>query len=228
MMVAVLAGGLAIAEKASGLEGVVLNQVDQPTEGVYVMASGVGLNGGDRTKVDGSFHLKAAGKYILVHHRDYNPRIFSTETLKEPIRIQLEPADGSVRRLPSCLGRGWVGGDLKVKPVRGLKLDGPVHGEHDSHWYFRFGTETLHIVESPHWYAGLPLERTLDSARNLEVHGLLIDQYIGLDLSWSTAEGRRGRWIEGALFTFLEYDEATPQAATRFDELLKSVCWQFP
>ncbi len=136
---------------------------------------------------------------------------------------------GAIRKLTVCRdlrghARGWIGSGLRVKPPNG-SYKGPVHGEHDAHWYIRSGRSTLHIVDGYAWHSGLPLESLLTSSVSLETRGWEFGQIVGLDLAGQTADGRRWRWFGAPISEAISYESATAVEAAEFDRIIDTVCF---
>lgn len=220
---------LAAQQTGGQLCGTVVGESGTGVKDALVVASGTGFQGWATTNVDGSFCVQRAGAFISARHAGFNPIVKPTSALGNQIRIHLARADGAVKTLPSCQslpaeGRGWIGGGLRVKPPRG-RYKGPVHGEHDTHWYVRFGKQTLHIVDGYAWHAGLPLESLLSASKCIEVRGWEFGDIIGLDLAGQLSDGRRWRWFGAPLADAVSYESAAPEEAEYFDRVLDSICF---
>jgi len=194
------------------------------------VASGVGFNGWASTGADGSFHLKAVGTFITVRHTGLKARLLRTSELTEPMRIELESAGEDSRTMPACnppsgAGKRWIGGGLKVNPGRS-PFEGPVYGEHDSHWYVKVGDDTLHIVDGYAWHSGLPPEERLASSKNTLVRSWEFNAIVGLDLSGRTKDGKRWRWVGAPLADAIEYTDAADESADYFDTVIGSACFE--
>ena len=124
----------------------------------------------------------------------------------------------------SGLGGKWIGGGLKVNPGR-TRFKGPVNGEHDSHWYLKFGKDTLHIVDGYAWHAGLPLEQRLAGSENTSIRSWEFEELVGLDLSGNTKDGKWWRWIGAPLSDAIEYSDVTHESAAYFDKIIESICF---
>jgi hypothetical protein len=213
-----------------GLDGRVIDENGAGVAGALVVASGAGFDGWTSTGPDGYFHLKAAGRFISVRHAGLAARLLRTSELTEPVRIALESAGESVRKMPSCdsspgVHGKWIGGGLRVNPgPRSYK--GPVNGEHDSHWYLKAGQDTLHIVHGYAWHSGLPLEEQLASSQNISVGSWEIDNIVGLDLSGTGKDGKRWRWLGAPTADAIEYTDAAQEAANYFDRIIESACFE--
>jgi hypothetical protein len=212
------------------LSGRVVDPAGQPIAEAVVISSGVGFQGWATSIPDGTFQLPATGAYVSVRHPKLKTRLIATRELGQPALVQLDPAaEADFLRVPQCSGgsdasRSWVGPGLRIRrPRRGVK--GPVHGEHDEHWYIGFGRETLHLVNGAFWHAGLPSERTLLDSPSISVRSWRSGPLVGLDLSGSTADGKRWCWLGAQMGSAIEYSDASPEAAAYFDRLLKTVCY---
>jgi hypothetical protein len=213
-----------------GLDGHVVDEGGGGIEAALIVASGAGFNGWAISNADGSFHLSAVGAFVSVRQIGFKPLIVSTTDLTEPVRIHLTEADATTWKVPSCAslpggGRGWVGGGLRVNAGR-QRYEGPVYGEHDSHWYFKFSQNTLHIVEGYAWHSGLPLESTLTSSEGIKIRGWVFGETVGLDLSGKTREGKRWRWVGAPIALAIEYSDTSEDAADYFDSIVETMCFQ--
>jgi hypothetical protein len=93
-------------------------------------------------------------------------------------------------------------------PSKGVRFSIALQGEHDTHWYVRFGEQTLHIVDGYAWHAGLPLEGLLAGSTSVEVRGWEFGDAVGLDLSGQLSHGRRWRWVGAPLADAVSYEAA--------------------
>ena len=213
---------------ARELNGRVIDQTGAGVADAAIVASNAGFYGWASTGPDGSFHLKAAGGFISFRKAGLKARLLRTSELTEPALISLEPADASVRRMPACSSmsaaeKHWIGGGLKVNPGRS-RFKGPVHGEHDSHWYVRLGKDTLHIVDGYAWHAGLPLEEQLASSESISVRSWEFNNVVGLDLSGRSKDGMLWRWLGAPVAYAVEYRDATQSSAHDFDRIIETAC----
>jgi hypothetical protein len=210
--------------------GTVVGESGTGIKAALVVASGAGFQGWAMSKDDGSFCVQRAGAFISARYAGFNPIVKRTSELGgNQIRIELVRADSSVKTLTSCQslpagGRGWIGGGPRVKPPGG-RYKGPVQGKHDTHWYVRFGKQTLHIVDGYAWHAGLPFEGLLSESTSIEVRGWEFGDTVGLDLSGQLSDGRRWRWVGAPLADAVSYESAAPDEAEFFDRVLDSVCF---
>ena len=198
-----------------------------PIGGVLVVTSGKGFAGWATSDADGSFRLPTAGEFISFRHANYNPVLVRSSDLANPIRIQLAPADETLWKLKSCnslpgKGRGWIGSGLRLNPGGAYKTG---QGEHDSHWYVKRGTDTLHLVDGYAWHAGLPLERILSGSETLSVRGWVFDNIVGLDLSGHTREGKYWRWVGAPVAEAIEYETVSRATADDFDGIVSTLCF---
>jgi hypothetical protein len=119
---------------------------------------------------------------------------------------------------------GWIGAGLRVRPPSS-GYEGPTSGEHDTHWFIRFGKGWLHIVNGYAWHSGLPLESLLKTSTSLKVRGWEFGgSMVGLDLAGQLSDGRRWRWFGAPIAEAISYENATPVEAEFFDRILDSVC----
>ena len=214
------------------MNGRVTDQTGAGIADATVVASGAGFNGWASTGPDGSFHLKAAGLFVSVRRAGMKARLLRTSELTEPVLIALDAAGDSVRQMPACSSRfdvskRWIGGGLKVNPGQS-NFQGPINGEHDSHWYVTFGKDTLHIVDGYAWHAGLPLEERLASSDTISVRSWEFNDIVGLDLSGRAKSGKRWRWLGAPLAVAIEYTDATQESAEYFDRIIESTCLDRP
>jgi hypothetical protein len=215
-----------------GVDGQVVDERGSGVEGALIVASGAGFTGWATTKADGSFNLRGAGAFISVRRLGFKPRLIATSDLIEPVRIQLDRVDNTVWSVPSCAalpnrGREWVGGGLRVNATR-RRYEGPVYGEHDSHWYFKLNQNTLHVVDGYAWHSGLPLESTLTASQGIKIRGWFFGDIAGLDLSGETKDGKRWRWVGAPLADAVEYKNANPGVADYFDKIVETMCFHSP
>jgi hypothetical protein len=82
-----------------------------------------------------------------------------------------------------------------------------------------------HLLTDTQWHAGLPLESLLTASESLDIRGWEFGDIVGLDLSGRTRTGRRWRWLGAPVSDAISYENAEPQQAEYFDEILKSVCF---
>src|SRR5579863_6357767 len=80
-------------------DGWVVDRTGAGVADAMIVASGAGFQGWASTDPDGSFHLRAAGGFISFRHAGLTARLLRTSELIEPILIELEDADDSVRRM---------------------------------------------------------------------------------------------------------------------------------
>jgi hypothetical protein len=191
-------GSVGALQGNNSVSGFVTTGNGDPIQGVLVIGSNTGLWGGVTTEADGSFHLSPAGKVISFRHVGYKPVLVRVSSSADPMRVRLEPADDTVRRLEPCAsmpnnGKEWVGSGLRIKPPK--KAEGPVFGDHDSHWYVRNGKDRLHIVDGYAWHNGLPLEETLVQSENITLRSWTFGENVVLDLSGRTRVGKN--WALG-------------------------------
>jgi hypothetical protein len=211
--------------------GKVIDQTGAAIAGATVVASGVGFKGWASTGPDGSFHLNAAGLFISVRSAGMEARLLRKSELNESVPITLKAAGQSVRQMPACsslsevgTNKKWIGGGLKVDP--GLSaFNGPVSGEHDSHWYVTHGEDTLHIVDGYAWHAGLPLEDRLANSGTISVRSWEFDNIVGLDLSGKAKNGKRWRWLGAPVAQAIEYTDVTQESAEYFDRIIETTCF---
>jgi hypothetical protein len=218
----------AIAQRR-GIGGYVTARDGTPIEGVSVVTSGMGFNGWAASKADGSFSLPSAGAFVSFRHADYKPLLVRSSDLTEPVHVQLDPTDDTVWKVKSCIslpgkGGAWIGGGLRVNP--GGSYEGPVYGEHDSHWYVQRGSDRLHVVDGYAWHAGLPLEQTLVQSENVLVRGWLFEKIVGLDLSGHKSGGKYWRWVGAPVALAIEYETTSREAADYFDKIIATMCFQ--
>lgn len=198
-----------------------------PIQDVLVIASDQSFGGWGETKEDGSFSLMHAGQFVSFRHPRFKPALVRVSSWSEPLRVQLEPADETMR-LKSCAirsnnSREWIGVLLRMR--RAKKTRGPVHGEHDSHWYVKNGKDTLHVVDGYLWHAGLPPEQTLLESEHITVTGWTSDAMAILDLKGRTTNGTYWRWIGMPLAAAIEYRASSQSSAAYFDGLISaSMC----
>src|SRR5579862_8471748 len=83
------------------LTGTVLDMNDKPIQGALVISSGVGFRGWGTSDADGHFTLNYVGAFVTVRHKSYRA-VLTRFRGEETIRIHMEPADESVRSVPSC------------------------------------------------------------------------------------------------------------------------------
>lgn len=208
------------------LRGRVIDEAGRGLAGATVVASGTGFNGWAGTGSDGSFHVKAAGLFVSVRHAGRKALLLKTSELTEPVLIKMEPA-GELKQLPVCGSSAdagtWIGGGLKLDAGRS-SVDGPVSGQHDTHWYVKLGKDTLHIVDGYVWHAGLPREELLVQSETISVRSWESMSGVGLDLSGRSKNGRLWRWLGAPLAVAMEYNDVAPAAAAHFDRLMESAC----
>lgn len=209
------------------MSGFVTDRNNLPIDGVSVIASGTGFNGWATSGTDGSFRLPAAGAFVSFRRGGYKPLLVRSLDLNEPIRVQLEAIDETVWELKSCSSlprKGeWIGGGLRVNVSRGY--EGPLYGEHDSHWYVRRGKDRLHVVDGFAWHAGLPMEQTLERSESISVRAWVFQKIVGLDLSGHNSEGKYWRWVGAPVATAIEYETTSREVAAYFDEIIATTCF---
>ena len=198
-----------------------------PIGGVLVITSGKGFIGWATSETDGSFRLPTTGEFISFRHADHNPVLVRSSVLTEPVRVQMSPADEKVWKLNKCGSltdrfTRWIGSGLRVNPG-GAYTTGS--GEHDSHWYVKRGSDTLHLVDGNAWHAGLPLESTLTASETVSVRGWVSDSIVGLDLSGHTKEGKYWRWVGAPVAQAIEYQTASRATADDFDKIISTMCF---
>jgi len=192
---------------------------------VTVITSDKGFNGWAISQADGSFRLSTTGVFVSFRHLKYKPLLMRSANLSEPIRVQLVPADETVRKVRSCAGgKYWIGGGLRVNA--GRNYGSPEHGQHDSHWYVTRGQSILHIVSGPWWHAGLPLESTLTSSDSIAIRAWVFNEIVGLDLSGRTPEGKYWRWVGAPIADAVEYENVSRATADDFDKIIATICFQ--
>jgi len=190
------------------MSGFITARDGNPIEGVTVVTSGKGFNGWATSKTDGSFRLSAVGAFVSFRHADYKPVLLQSSDLTAPVHVTLDRSDDTVWKVNSCnsqpdKGLAWIGGELRINP--GSSHEGPVYGEHDSHWYVHRGRDRLHVVDGYAWHAGLPLEETLVQSESISIRGWLFEKRIvGLDLSGHNSEGKYWRWVGAPLASAIE------------------------
>ncbi|MFN3326822.1 MAG: carboxypeptidase-like regulatory domain-containing protein [Bryobacteraceae bacterium] len=202
-----------------------------PVPDARVIASGFGFQGWTKTNADGSFcvpHNPGRRTFISVRHLGFAPVLIPSSALTENPKIVMSQAGPTVGRLEDCPAsslneKGWAGTGLRVKAPRN-KYIGPVHGQHDTHWYIPFGKQRLHVVDGYAWHGGLPSERLLISSKQIQVRGWEAGNIVGLDLAGVTEDGQRWRWIGAPLAFAVSYENASTKAAEFFDRVLHSLC----
>ncbi|HLK21190.1 MAG TPA: hypothetical protein VKT81_19700 [Bryobacteraceae bacterium] len=206
------------------IDGRVVDDTGVGVADAMVVASGSGFRGWAAVKEDGSFHLRTAGLFLSIRHSGSKAVLLRTADLTQPVRIILDQASESTRKMPPCDSNRQIGGALRIDPGR-HRHKGPVNGEHDFHWYVSIDNSTLHIVDGYAWHAGLPLEEWLSGSESISVASWEFENIVGLDLSGRTRDGKRWRWLGAPIADAIEYHEATPEAADVFDGIMKSACF---
>ena len=211
------------------LNGRIVDQTGAGIANATIVASGVGFNGWALTDSNGSFHLRAAGRFISVRDPGLKAQLLRISELPEPVVIPMETAGESARTLPPCSpllagAKPWIGGGLKIDPG-GSRFKGPVNGEHDSHWYVTFAKYTLHIVDGYASHAGLPWEELLANSERISVRSWEFEEIVGLDMSGVTENGMRWRWLGAPVSDAVEYSGATWESAEYFDRMIETTCF---
>jgi hypothetical protein len=217
---------LPMATEGRAMSGYITDRQGRPIAGVSVIASGRGFKGWAESKADGSFTLQDFGAFVSFRHESYRPLLIRSSELKERVRVELDPVDMTVWKLKSCSTSprkdSWVGGGLRIN-IAG-RYEGPVYGEHDSHWYVRRGSGLLHVVDGYAWHAGLPPEETLVSSESISVRGWIFENIVGLDLAGRSTDGKYWRWIGAPIEDAIEYQANSRDVADYFDEIIKTTC----
>lgn len=207
--------------------GVVTDRDGAPIEEAGVVTSGKGFKGWAMSKADGSFQLPGFGAFVSFRHGNFKPKLIRSRDLPAPLRVRLDPLDESVGKLRECeekSGEEWVGQGLRVR-VKG-KYEGPVHGEHDAHWYIRNKGDLLNVVSGYAWHAGLPHEQKLVETKDIAVRGWFFEKVVGLDLSGRDSKGNYWRWVGAPVSDAIEYEASTKETAASFDRIISTMCFQ--
>ncbi len=212
---------------ARELSGHVTDRSGTPIEGVTVITSGMGFNGWATSKANGSFELRATGAFVSFRHQLYKPLFVRTSDLTAPVEVRLDPIDETVWKPKWCgslfNNRARIGDRLRIDAGGGY--EGPVHGEHNTHWYVRRGGDQLHIVNGYVWHAGLPPERTLYQSEWISVRGWIFGDTVGFDLSGRSREGKYWRWVGAPLAEAIEYETSSRKVAGDFDKIIATMCF---
>lgn len=213
---------------AEPVEGQLVDSNGRGISGALVITSGVGMSGWASSDSNGVFQTKDGGAFLSVRHSKYQPVIVGLEGMTRPLRIELKPAVSS-RRIPACRSKKtrvktFAGVNLRIRPPA-AGASGPVRGNNDTHWYVKRGKYSLHLVNGVDWHSGLPNERLLKGSRPLQVRRWLHGDSVVLDVSSTTSDGKRWRWIGAPLFDAIEYTDADDVTARSFDRMLESLCY---
>ena len=209
---------------AQGLQGVVVGPDGLGLAGARVIASGVSFRGWAETDARGVFQVERAGRFISVRHKGFQPVLKRVAELSSPVLIRLEKAGTALRVLPSCgTDAAVIGERLRVRAPGG-RYEGPMNGEHDTHWYVRTGKGELHVASGYALHAGLPPEHWLVESERIETRGWERGGSVGVDLAGELPDGRRWRWIGALLMDQVSYYGASPEVAIFFDQVIKTLC----
>jgi hypothetical protein len=212
----------------SGLDGVVVDGLGRGIAGALVITSGTGPDRLDTTKADGSFHLKSAGAFLSVAHAAFQPRMLRMVELAASHRVQLAYATEPPLELITCKrlpgnGRGWIGGELRVKPIGSTR--GPERTGDVANWFVKGRKSTLRIVDGDAAHAGLPPEEVLRSSARVSLRAWAFHAVLGLEMLGESNDGRRWRWFGSPDGSAIEYLGAAPEDAMKFDRMFGFVCY---
>jgi len=208
------------------VSGLVTDTNGYPIRDALIISSGGKLNGWAFSESDGSFRVSEVGQFIAFRAVGYKSQLVRLPVSSDAIRVQLSRADESVRTLQACpraqKKSSWIGDGLRVQVSGGY--DGPVYGDHDSHWYLKRGGDRLHIVDGLFWHNGLPLEDDLLAIENLSLRTWVFGEIVGLDFSGRTRSGKYWRWIGGPAATAVSYETKSRSTAEYFDKVIATLC----
>ena len=211
-----------------GFEGRVITESGSPIQGAGVVlvrkgASEVDLGNFVTTDETGAFHLKRTPDAVFVQKEGYRPQLFRIDSISQRPLVVMQPLSAeSMPAMPSCREPGSgerfvsagfdqrviVGTESKIKQTNGVDTGFTEISYDKNTMVISWGMGG--IVNHPHISA---LAATIE----------MVVRNAGSDISGTTADGKRWRWMFGR-FAHIEYYDASPEAAELFDRQIAGIC----
>lgn len=213
---------------SNGLEGRVIAESGAPLQGAHVLMVSKGapeIEHGNLVNTDetGTFHLKKTPDAVFVQKEGYLPQLFQIVSISQEPLVVMQPLSAeSMPAMPLCreLGSGErfvsvgfdhriiVGSEVKMKQTNGVDA---------AFTEISYGKNTMVISWGMVGIINYPHINALAATPEIIVRNT------GMDISGSTADGKRWRWILGRV-AHIEYYDASAEAAELFDRQIAGIC----
>jgi len=218
-----------VAAQADTVEGTVRDSQGVPIQNVRVIGL-TKMTSRAVTDRDGSFSLPFAGRAILFEHPDYAPKFVATGPKKSVLDVHLSTRAPLESRVPACKNRQLLDRNpfrrLKYRLQKGLTSVKSTDIDYTvvSVSWKKDKASYLRIWESV-MSGGIPGDLFFDDVKgDILTIPIDLDGSKGYDIRVIKLTGKMSRRF-GVFYTFLVYENVSPETATKFDLLISSLCY---